>query len=612
MEVNDAVPSTSKARPSYSSQLKDAPIFGSLVGGGVPRGIDERCAIVLDVERDIPAEVYAESVAREIGPSALQYAGRRSGKLVIYLKDVSFAEQVVRSGIGVKGQMVQVKQLSTPLKRVVLSNVNPEVQNSVLLKCLEKYGKVSGEIRLLSAGFKNNLTHVKSLRRVCYMLLNNDTSTLNESFNVYKGNYANHIYISTEGLVCYNCGQKGHYARDCVNTAQDSEHRDGASRDSRDERDDTKQTPDTDRPNVKDTRDTIATTTTTTNPDDTDDYEDITDDDNETGFKLQKTKRRRRKRDSPKKGTNSKKKSIVKNSAPAASTATPVTPAATDKNTDENTKPKNDSKTCSVKETRKVSKVKSNIVSSLAKDIFNFTDSSSKSFVNPFSVYKATDTTTVLTDTVSSATANNNVSTTVSPTVSTQRNVTATTSDNTVTDTTTAITSTSTATTVQTSENDIKSDKSDKNDTGSFDLDLDEDMMSSRLINDSTPPSMTSYTDTIDLFNKEPPDDLMSFGSESSVCSGTTESELDDMEGLEPLQDLSLTPPSREDFMSFLIDIKGCKGQANLCRDFYPDLRYVLRELQSIKRSTPPGSFKGRLYKVVKAVKAEIRLNAQV
>ena len=134
------------------------------------------------------------------------------------MKDVSFAEQVTVSGIEVNGLTVRVKQMSTPMRRVVLSNVNPEVPNSILVKSLTKYGKVSGEIKPMSAGFKSSLSHVKSLRRVCYMILDDEHNTLNDSFNVYNGKYTNHIYVSTEGLVCFKCGVKGHYARDCVDT----------------------------------------------------------------------------------------------------------------------------------------------------------------------------------------------------------------------------------------------------------------------------------------------------------------------------------------------------------------------------------------------------------
>ena len=76
--------------------------------------------------------------------------------------------------------------------------------------------EVSGEIKSLSAGFKSSISHVKSLRRVCYMILDDAHSILNDSFNVYNGKYTNHIYVSTEGLVCFKCGVKGHYASDCV------------------------------------------------------------------------------------------------------------------------------------------------------------------------------------------------------------------------------------------------------------------------------------------------------------------------------------------------------------------------------------------------------------
>ena len=191
MKVKDAIASTSRAirpsdhKPCFSSQINESSVFSSLVESGVPKGLDEGCAIVIDVEKDIPAEVYAESVANEIGPSALLYTGLRSGKLVIYLRSSSFAEQVAVSGIGVNGRLVKVKQSSAPVKRVLLSNVNPGVPNSVLMTCLAKYGKVSGEIKMLSTGFKNNLSHVKSLRRVCGMILNEEyNNNLNDSFNV--------------------------------------------------------------------------------------------------------------------------------------------------------------------------------------------------------------------------------------------------------------------------------------------------------------------------------------------------------------------------------------------------------------------------------------------
>ena len=92
MEASDAVPGASHAsktglvtdnRPSYSSKVSETSVLNTLVRSSVPRGIDDKCAISIDVEKDIPAETYAKSVADVIGSSALQYAGRRSGKLII-------------------------------------------------------------------------------------------------------------------------------------------------------------------------------------------------------------------------------------------------------------------------------------------------------------------------------------------------------------------------------------------------------------------------------------------------------------------------------------------------------------------------------------------------
>ena len=81
MEGDKSRPSTSTSKERPSSKVTQS--VNNIIF--VASSIDERCTLIIDVEKDIPAEVYAESVANEIGASALQYAGWRSVKLVMYL-----------------------------------------------------------------------------------------------------------------------------------------------------------------------------------------------------------------------------------------------------------------------------------------------------------------------------------------------------------------------------------------------------------------------------------------------------------------------------------------------------------------------------------------------
>ena len=69
------------------------------------------------------------------------------------------------------------------------------------MKCLAKYGEVSGVIQVLSDCFEN-VSHVKSLRRVSSMILNVEhNNILNYSFNVYNTNLTNRIFIPLK--VCF-------------------------------------------------------------------------------------------------------------------------------------------------------------------------------------------------------------------------------------------------------------------------------------------------------------------------------------------------------------------------------------------------------------------------
>lgn len=94
-----------------------------------------------------------------------------------------------------------VLPLSTPSKKVILSNVSPFIKNDVLVPALSRYGKLVSPIKMIQIGCKSPLLkHVVSFRRFVFMVLKDNKEELDFE------NHKNVIFVTTS-MKCLNCGE---------------------------------------------------------------------------------------------------------------------------------------------------------------------------------------------------------------------------------------------------------------------------------------------------------------------------------------------------------------------------------------------------------------------
>ncbi len=85
-------------------------------------------------------------------------------------------DNLIERGIVINNTFLPVLPLSSPSKKIVLSNVPPFIKNEVIQGVLERYGKLTAAIKMIPLGLKNpDIKHVMSFRRYTYMILNEPT-----------------------------------------------------------------------------------------------------------------------------------------------------------------------------------------------------------------------------------------------------------------------------------------------------------------------------------------------------------------------------------------------------------------------------------------------------
>ncbi|KAK3506947.1 hypothetical protein QTP70_031705 [Hemibagrus guttatus] len=154
-------------------------------------------------------------VAKLIGVKSIVTAARMNKSVVMFVDDVSKAETVVLNGVVIKGTLVKIFPLSTPARRVILSNVPPFIDDD-LCTLLSRFGKVVSPVKRLRTGCKDpELRHIYSYRRQAFIILNNRDEDLNVILKTKSDGEEYTIYATSGSLKCFGCGQEGHLARNC-------------------------------------------------------------------------------------------------------------------------------------------------------------------------------------------------------------------------------------------------------------------------------------------------------------------------------------------------------------------------------------------------------------
>lgn len=82
------------------------------------------------------------AVGNIVGHDCILAASRMNNAIVLFLNSVEKANEVVERGIVISGLFTPVLPLSTPAKKVTLSNVPPFIKDEMLTKELSRFGKI--------------------------------------------------------------------------------------------------------------------------------------------------------------------------------------------------------------------------------------------------------------------------------------------------------------------------------------------------------------------------------------------------------------------------------------------------------------------------------------
>ncbi|XP_041917891.1 uncharacterized protein LOC121681986 isoform X1 [Alosa sapidissima] len=161
-------------------------------------------------------EVCSLAAGEVVGHDNILSAARMNNAIVLFLGTVELANELVERGLVVDGFFTVVLPLSTPSKKVTLSNVPPFIKDEVLAEILSRYGKLVSAIKKIPIGSKSPLLkHVVSFRRSVFMILKDNKDDLDLTLNVKVDNFSYVIYASTSVMKCFGCGQSGHLVRAC-------------------------------------------------------------------------------------------------------------------------------------------------------------------------------------------------------------------------------------------------------------------------------------------------------------------------------------------------------------------------------------------------------------
>lgn len=167
-------------------------------------------------DESITIEDCLTAISSEIGARNIMSASRMNKAVVVFLKEEDMVHHLVEVGLSVGDAFLPVLPLSSPSRKVILSNVPPFISNDSLERLLGRYGKILMPIKMIPLGVKNpDLKHVMSFRRQTFMILNAEFQTLDVSVKLTLSGKDYTIFISTDSMKCFSCGAFGHTKQKC-------------------------------------------------------------------------------------------------------------------------------------------------------------------------------------------------------------------------------------------------------------------------------------------------------------------------------------------------------------------------------------------------------------
>lgn len=216
---NDANKTNPEETPTYAQKAKNkiAPITE------IPQ-ITEEQGIVFNCISDYKIRDYLVALTNtkviEDPKNIVACSKVSKNRIILHLKSKELVEEFFHNhgAFKIESNTIKCRRLTNPMKKIVLSHVNPIIPNSVL----EEYVKNELKLELTTTISYLRLNphdqaygHIVSWRRQFYTNTDFDKDKIPGSFLI-KYNEQNHrIFVTCDEFSCFKCHSRGHRAEDC-------------------------------------------------------------------------------------------------------------------------------------------------------------------------------------------------------------------------------------------------------------------------------------------------------------------------------------------------------------------------------------------------------------
>lgn len=183
-------------------------------------------AIVINVVENLRLPDYIKAIGNIVQPRNILFASRISNNRVcIYLSTVQHVDNLIEnhSTVEIGEYELNIRRLVTPARRLILSNVSPNIPHEILQQALTEL-KIQAQtpISFLKATFiSEEYSHIMSFRRQLY-IHPDDNLQLPPSITVDYEETSYRIFLSFDDILCFTCKEKGHITKQCPKQYQET------------------------------------------------------------------------------------------------------------------------------------------------------------------------------------------------------------------------------------------------------------------------------------------------------------------------------------------------------------------------------------------------------
>ncbi len=174
-------------------------------------------AIKIDVPARVPVESVTVPISFQVGPEVIHSVSKANGYVKLYLTDLKAIDFICATGFDLNGERIFPEPLVKPATKLVLSNVEPFIPDSVLLHELSRFGKpIVDSMKTINASIKHeSLRHVLSHRRQVFVVLKPEYSDIDGMINIKYNEHNYRVYVSSSVMRCFRCGSISHLIAGC-------------------------------------------------------------------------------------------------------------------------------------------------------------------------------------------------------------------------------------------------------------------------------------------------------------------------------------------------------------------------------------------------------------